>query len=364
MGAAAEWATRVGCNWSAPRFLRWSGLPVLSLFLATLVGHSIDVDGSIAATAEIYGALLAVALITGLLLERGRRAWCRLLCPIGSLLGVFSRLGAVQFAYPDRKIGLPDAYSTAGVCPTMIDTARKSESRHCIECFKCVNPEAKGSIRLQLRSPGDEVRAIDGHSPSWSEVLLVFAGTGTILGALVRGQVRLGQIRSAPMVRWVAEPSWSWLARPGPSWLTGAHPWAVFFSCLICMLAGAFLYAFLLAPMSALSSWLASRRTGPASRRQLFQLLGYQFFPVAALSVLSGLSRPLQDLLNSALPPLRLGTACGVVLILVGIAWSLHTGERILRRAGIAPSQRWLALLPGLLGSALAGFAWWPVVIG
>jgi hypothetical protein len=66
--------------------------------------------------------LLAIAI--GGLYGRKKRVWCRHLCPIGRVLGLYSRLGAVQFT---PKIRLPggDAYSQKGACPTMIDLPRK-----------------------------------------------------------------------------------------------------------------------------------------------------------------------------------------------------------------------------------------------
>lgn len=98
----------------------------------------------------------ALAVLVGLLYGPGKRPWCRHACPIGLLLGVYARLGVVQFA-PKRPRPGGDTLVAKGVCPTMIDLRRKRESRHCLACLRCVSPGAPGGLALCLRRPGFEI---------------------------------------------------------------------------------------------------------------------------------------------------------------------------------------------------------------
>src|SRR3990167_4316036 len=166
MGAASEWATKIGLNRPIPGWLKWEGTPILSFLLVTILGQTVDVRDQASAVVEIFGGTLFAALLIGFLYGKNKkRAWCRHVCPIGLLLGVFSRLGIVQFA-PKRVRSGGDQYTEKGICPTMIAINQKQESRHCIQCFRCVKPSSPGGLFVQFRKFGDEIIKIREHTPS------------------------------------------------------------------------------------------------------------------------------------------------------------------------------------------------------
>lgn len=102
MGAASEWANKKGLQRTVPRWLKWEGTPVVSFIIVTILGQTVGVRDHPEAIAEVFGGTLLFAILIGYLYGRNKRTWCRHMCPIGLLLGVFSRLGAVQF-WPKRK---------------------------------------------------------------------------------------------------------------------------------------------------------------------------------------------------------------------------------------------------------------------
>ena len=53
-----------------------------------------------------------------------------------------------------------------------------------------------------------------------------------------------------------------------------------------------------------------------------------------------------------------------VLMFLAGAIWTVWLGERILARQGVPAAKRWLPLVPGVLGSAVVGLAWWPAIFG
>ncbi|WP_245651327.1 carbohydrate porin, partial [Paramagnetospirillum marisnigri] len=138
MGAAAEKANAYGPKFKIPSWLSWEGTPVVSFLIVTILGQTVGVRDHPEAAAEVFGGTMLAAIIIGWLFGSKKRARCRHACPIGLLLGVFSRLGAVEFAPWTRK-STTEGYTDRGICPTLIDISRKTESRHCIECFRCVN---------------------------------------------------------------------------------------------------------------------------------------------------------------------------------------------------------------------------------
>ena len=155
MGAASEWMNGIGLKRPVPAWLRWEGTPIASFLIVTILGQTVGVRDYPSAILEVFGLTLLAALAVGYFYGQGqrKRAWCRHACPIGLLLGVFSRLGPVDLV-PKRPEAGGDAYDPRGLCPTMIDLRRKTESRHCVMCARCVSPQKAGGLALRLRSRG------------------------------------------------------------------------------------------------------------------------------------------------------------------------------------------------------------------
>ena len=49
-------------------------------------------------------------------------------------------------------------------------------------------------------------------------------------------------------------------------------------------------------------------------------------------------------------------------LFVAGMLWSLRLGWRLLARQEVPARRRWLALIPGALGSLAVGAAWSPAI--
>lgn len=364
MGFATERSSQAGLQARPPAWIRSDVMPVASLFLVMLWGESASMDESIAATSRIFGMLLFAALALGFTFGRGKRIWCRHVCPIGGLLGAFSRLGAVEFSSL-RKLAIgPDAYSCGGVCPVMIDISRKAGTRHCIECFRCVNPSAKGSIRLGFRWPGREITNIADYSPSLPEVFSVFSATGIVLGAFLFDKPPVEENLQAFLAPLAALPGWSWLTQSGPHWLVGGHDWLRFFSVLICLLTGAFFTLSVLSSMTALSVWLTPHEKRRITERQLFAVLGSQYIPVAMLSVFVIFCAPLINIFDSAkCLNLSCGKITGTFVIMLGIAWSLYSQYHVLKQMLVPRRDLWRPMLPELLGTLAIGIAMLPTIL-
>ncbi len=370
MGAASEWANGVGPRRAIPRWLRWEGTPVASFLVVTVLGQTLGVRDHPEGAAELFGGTMAAAVLIGWLYGRNKRAWCRHMCPIGLLLGVFSRLGVVEFAARFRLPG-GEGYTEKGVCPTMIDLARKTESRHCIECFRCVNPQAKGGIHLELRRPGSEIEAIRYHHPNAAEVWFLFLGTGIALGGFLWLVLPQFQDLRQALGEWAIGHGWLWLAKPGPSWLMSVHParhevflWLDFVLITGFMLAVMAVMTSILAILTIAAARLAGQGNGEASVARRFTELGYQYAPVAMVSLVIGLGGKLFEPLGFT--PLGMGGVHAVkgTFFALGLLWSIRLGRAILCRQGVGGARRWAALLPGLLGSVLVGLGWWPAVFG
>lgn len=370
MGAASEWANKKGLKRAIPAWLRWEGTPIVSFIFITILGQTVGVRDHPEAIAEVFGGTMLAAIVIGYLYGRNKRAWCRHACPIGLLLGVFSRIGAVQFA-PKRPKQGDQTYSEKGVCPTMIDTSRKNESRHCIECFRCVSPKGQGGVALLTRRPGDEVENIRDHNPNRAEMWFFFLATGTALGGFLWLVLPLYQDWRMQVATWFVENEYYWIGDSGPGWLMSVHPerrevftWLDFIMIVGWMSLCAVVLAVCLWMTTQLSAWLAGKQGADSCHGQRVLELSYQYAPIAMVSLIVGLGAELFE-------PLRhLGLnndGIGMVkaaLFIISLQWSLFLGYKILARQGVPAAQRWMPLLPGLLGSSIVALCWWPALFG
>ncbi|HYW02306.1 MAG TPA: 4Fe-4S binding protein [Gammaproteobacteria bacterium] len=372
LGASSEWANRVGLQRPVPRWVRWRGTPVVSFVVITVLAQTVDARGFALGIAIVFGLTFACAIALGFLYGRGRnkRAWCRHMCPIGLMLGVFSRIGAVQFA-PKRPRAGGERYAEKGVCPTMIDINRKAESRHCIECFRCVHPSARGGLKLVLRRPGTEVASIRRHNPDSAEIWFLFLATGLSLGGFLWTILPwYGRIRQA-LGTWAIDHGWYWVGTAGPWWLMSVHPagrevftWLDFFMITGFMLGCAAALSAALAALTALASQLAGRLGADRDLRGRLVELAYAYMPVAMISLVIGLGGKLFGALGLAgLPQVAIvGLQAG--LFGLSILWSLALGRRLLGVQGLTGARRWTALAPVAAAVGLIALVWWPAIFG
>lgn len=366
MGAASEWANKKGLKRQIPRWLQWRGTPIVSFLLVTIWGQTIGVRDHPFSMALVFGGTMALAIVIGYIYGRNKRAWCRHMCPIGLLLGVFSRLGAVQFA-PKRPLPGGDLYTEKTACPTMIDLPHKEESRHCIECFRCVNPTAKGGLFLRLRRPGEEIEEIRNHHPNLAEIWFFFLGTGIALGGFLWLVLPQYQLWRQQFGAWLIDREWWWALESGPSWLMVVEPerrevflWFDFMLIVGFMVGFMVLLASILFSMTALAAWLSKKMSNhPDGFSTHFIELGYQYAPVAMVSLIIGLGAKLFDLLGVVGFSSEMVTATKVLLFAVSVVWSLWLANRILYRQGVRLSLRWMPMIPGALGSLAVGASWW-----
>jgi polyferredoxin len=370
MGAASEWANKKGLKRPIPAWVRWEGTPIASFIIITILGQTVGVRDHPEAVAEVFGGTLLAALLLGFIYGRNKRAWCRHMCPIGLLLGVFSRIGAWQFV-PKRKRAGGDRYTEKTVCPTMIDIARKEESRHCIECFRCVNPRARGGLMLKLRIPGEEIAQIRSHNPNPYEVWFLFLGTGVSVGGFLWLVLPFyWELRQA-VAEWFFGHGWFWVGESGPAWLMSVHPdrrevfaWLDFITISGFMIFWMLAFAAVLGFTTWLAAWLSGKQAGDRSLRERFVELGYQYTPVAMVSLVIGLGATLfGSLVGLGLSAAEIAWV-KTALFLGGLLWSLWLGNRILGSQGVAAGCRWLPLAPGLAGCLFVGAVWWPGIFG
>lgn len=152
-------------------------------------------------TARLSGALLLLittgAVVCSALFER--RLWCRYLCPIGGMNGMFAKLAVIELradrgvctaecsTYACIKGGPGEAPPSPGAdrglptggCPLFSHPASLTDNKDCTLCGVCVKGCAHSNVALRLRPPGADLWAAP-HTGSPEEVALMLLLLGAV----------------------------------------------------------------------------------------------------------------------------------------------------------------------------------------
>ncbi len=371
-GALAAWASRFGGDRPIPRWMHWGGIPLVAFVGITIYGQLTGVYEYPAPQLLILGGSTALAMMFALIYTRRGWVWCRYLCPVSLLFGVFSRLGAMHFRVDQVRLAswTPSRGETGkkDPCPVFVYLPKMATNRYCLMCFRCAG--WRDSIHLRFRRPGEELLQINTAEPLYWEVIFLFGAIGLPLGVFhwtvdplfQRLKQMLGSLALASGLGSVIGSSAPW-------WLLSNHPEA---GEVFNLLDGTSIVAFLLGAtllaigLLSVLTWLSARMLEPALReeagmRALFTRIGYLYTPLSLLSLFLGLSQLTFGYLKTVGFP---GLATDVIrggLLVGGALWSLHLTRRILTLQTAHSRRVRLALLPHLAGVALIIAAWVPV---
>jgi transcriptional regulator with GAF, ATPase, and Fis domain/polyferredoxin len=120
-------------------------------------------------TAFLIIFILSGAMISGFLFER--RVWCRYVCPLGNLLGIYSLSSAISLK-ANRNVCLNqcethDCYlGTKSVkgCPMFLHPYSLESSKDCVFCMNCYKNCGYSSIKVNLQLPGTDVSELSNRS--------------------------------------------------------------------------------------------------------------------------------------------------------------------------------------------------------
>ena len=183
--------TRWSLRRKVPPWLRDGGpyLAAAGFALIIWVEQSTDMPSSSQATGFLLLGILSAATIGAVVFERS--AWCRYLCPLGRMVGTYSRLSALELR-SNNEICTADCKShacftgssQAGGCPMYQGAFSLRDNEFCILCGRCVKSCANRSVRLNLRLPLTELWS--SAQSSMATALFVPTLVGTVLSIELR----------------------------------------------------------------------------------------------------------------------------------------------------------------------------------
>lgn len=202
----AEWIRRFSLwlfprqqlTWNTPWLNRWGAWILFGGFVAIYLWEKLwDLPHHAVLSAWLLLIITAGAVIFSLIYER--RLWCRHLCPIGGMNGMFAKLAMIELRSTQQVCGsqcstfgcykgssatpvtfadaLPNEGQAMGGCPLYSHPAQLQDNRDCVLCMTCLKACPHRSVQLNLRFPTSDL--LDNHRGAWAEVallLLLFGG--------------------------------------------------------------------------------------------------------------------------------------------------------------------------------------------
>jgi transcriptional regulator with AAA-type ATPase domain/NAD-dependent dihydropyrimidine dehydrogenase PreA subunit len=190
-------------RWPRDRADRWGGWFLVGLFALIFLWEELwQLENTAYLSSCLLLLITAGAVIFSVLFER--RFWCRYLCPIGGMNGLYAKLAVTELraqqgtcsaectTYQCYKGGpvKGEGQDTDG-CPLYSHPAQLVDNRDCVLCMTCLKACPHRSVELNLRPPGIELWTT--HVPrSYEVALLLLLLGGIFLHRLPEVQAWLG----------------------------------------------------------------------------------------------------------------------------------------------------------------------------
>jgi len=356
-GALTEFASRHGRGRAIPRWVTWPGWPFAAFAATTVYGQMVSVYQYPAPALLVLGGSTLAAIAVGLSFGRGKRVWCRYLCPVNGVFRLLARLAPLHYAVDGEAWKWSQAQPRRPLppvnCAPLVPLRTMRGGAACHMCGRCSG--FRGAIRLAARSPSREIIAVAGDAPDPFETwLLLFGLNGIALGAFHWSVSPWFVALKQAVATWLVGHGWLWpLRMSAPWWLLTDYPEH---NDILTLCDGALLVAYIAATalvvgtVTAAILALATSALGRWSSRR-FHHLALALTPIGGAGVVLGLSSLSVTMLRAEgilLPYVQ--TVRALVLVAASL-WSLRLAAGIAARYAAAPWRRALAVAS--VGAAL-----------
>lgn len=188
-GTLNEWSARLAKSTRMfPKLLRNLWLATLLFVILTWADEQLGIIRSPQMTAWLILALAVLSIAIGIFFQR--RTFCRYLCPITGLQGLYSMASPIELRSQDRSRCLKDCRQDCyrgnekGTgCPMFEFPMTMERNAYCNFCFECVKSCPPGNISLQVRSFGEDLWASRRHWLDEAYLAVALVGITTIVTA-------------------------------------------------------------------------------------------------------------------------------------------------------------------------------------
>ncbi|MBI4841004.1 MAG: PD40 domain-containing protein, partial [candidate division NC10 bacterium] len=199
--AVGDWVQRfAGLRRRLPRVLRNAWLQILAFLAITWAFTYWDIAMSARGTALFLLAFTLVAVAAALVFER--RAFCRYLCPISGMLGLFGILSPLRLtarlgkAESRTRVSRPSG-GRPEPCPLLEQPYQMDRNVHCHYCLACARWPRGAGFRLDLTWPGQTLISSQVRRTDEAAVILALYGV-SLFQILVMFGFAEGWLQSFP----------------------------------------------------------------------------------------------------------------------------------------------------------------------
>lgn len=361
-GTLSEWVSHYGAGRGIPRWMKWGGWPFIAFLGTTVFGQLTSIYDYPKPMLLILGGSTAAAVTVGLLYGRGKRVWCRHLCPVTGVFALLARTASVRFR-TDRDIwdAAPAGHRTSRThavnCAPLINIRRLDGSSACHMCGRCAGE--RGAVALAWRTPGAAILETDAaqsrsqlrESAGWQARLLVFGMLGAALGAFQWSASPWFVIAKLHATGWLTAHTVPWpLRAPGHWWLLTHYPQS---GDVFSWLEGAMIFAYIGSEALIVGSWIVAwMRLAEGFTGIAWQRFAEVLIPFAGTSLFIGLSFLTSSQLADEGVYLPWANTVRAALLAAAAAWSVALAVRLATR------HRAAAAAATLLALALPLAAW------
>ena len=363
-GTLTEAASRHGLGRGVPPWMRWRGWPFVAFALTTIFGQLVSVYQYAAATLLVLGGSTLAAIVVGFVYGRGKRVWCRHLCPVNGVFAVLSRLSPLHYRVDAA------GWSTRGAhipvhpvnCAPMVRIRRMTGPADCHMCARCSG--LRGAVELAARPPNREVTNMTpAEAQGWDAALIVFGMIGLAIGAFEWSATPGFVALRTALAEHVLDHGPAWLLTDNaPWWLLTHYPGA---HDVFTWLDGALIVGWIAGTALLVGGVVAACLAVAAlPRRGLLQrayALSHALTPLAGIGLFVGLSGLTVTLARGEGIHVASLAAIRSTLLCLGAAWSVWLAYAQLRRdrTGLRLAA---SLAAAVLSVAAALAAWIPFV--
>lgn len=352
-GALTEFASRHGRGGRIPRWVRWSGWPVAAFAMTTVYGQLVSVYEYPKAVLVILGGSTVAAVAVGYLYGRGKRVWCRYLCPVSGVFALLARLAPVHFRVDRERWNAHPARTAAVDCAPLLDVKHLQGASQCHACGRC--SDHREAVALVPRSPNTEILGISqANTPE--ALLLVFGIFGVAMGAFQWSANPWFVTAKQVMAEWLVTHEILWPLQDSPAWwLLTRYPEA---NDVFIWLDGFVILAYVGAVTLMLGGFIFINLSVAARlARTDWRRIALGLTPLGGASLFLGLSMMTLSQLRGEGVTFAWLTSVRDAILGSGVLWSLYLGFRLIRRsAGIRSTLA--AMIPYAMANSAVAAAW------
>lgn len=183
-GALTEFASRHGMGRSIPRWIRWSGWPFVAFVCTTIYGQLISVYEYPEAALLVLGGSTVAAVAVGLVYGKGKRVWCRHLCPANGVFSLLAKIAPLHFRVSEEAWKRNPERVAMVNCAPLIDIRHMKSASACHACGRC--SDYRGAVQFAPRSPASEILNMRDKDATTEEAFtLIFGVIGIATAAFL-----------------------------------------------------------------------------------------------------------------------------------------------------------------------------------